>query len=143
MNQNTFSSYYSRENLYKIVSEEFSMFLSRPSDAVTSSHMRVGNLPTVKPDPKLVREKIERGARMQKEIAYSAGVRKEVVKDILKGRFYKKSPPQERLINWLFKNGFEDCFPKKEKPLKVACSCPHCGSRHKTNLFTKNIFAEA
>lgn len=119
------------------------MFLSRPSDALTTSHVRVGNFPSGKLDPNLVRGKIERGARMQKEIAYAAGVRKEVVKDLLKGRFYKKSPPQEKLIHWLFNNGFEDCFIKKERQKKISCVCPHCGSKHKTIFPIKNIFAEA
>lgn len=118
-----------KENLYKIESEEFTASRRASKNAKFTPRESVGKLPTSKPDQNHVLGVMRQNNLSQNKLSKLAGVRRQVVNDLLRGRFYKKSPAQEKFILWLFKNGFEDCFPKKEE--KHICVCPHCGSRHK------------
>lgn len=118
-----------KADLYKVVSEEFEQSEKVPKSRDSNSLLRVGKVPTSKPDLNLVLTEIKRKYGTQAKVALLAGVRKEVVKDFLHGRIYKKSPAQEKLILWFFNNGFEECFPKKEK--NHICICPHCGAKHR------------
>jgi len=120
-----------KDNLYKVVSEEFAASGKPSKNPKFTLHMRVGKFPTPKPDLNLIREKIRSKSLTQNEVAKLAGVKRQVVSDFLRNRLYKKSPAQDKLIRWLYENGFEDCFPKKDRHI---CVCPDCGAKHRAVL---------
>ena len=81
-----------RENLYKLGSEELSTSQVPSKYPKFAPHVRVGILPTSKPDPNTVLRVLEQKKLTQNKVANLAGVKRQVVNDFLRGRIYKNSP---------------------------------------------------
>jgi len=122
---------HSLSDLYKIESDEF-LQVEYPSKLPPKTPINdVKKKLTSKPSHLTVIDRMKGLGLNQNKIAKSADVKRQVVNNFLKGRFFKKSSPQNKLILWLFNNGFRDCFIKKGKEKRITCTCPHCGAKHR------------
>jgi hypothetical protein len=122
-------------DLYKIESDEFLAVETSHRTPPKTSGNSVGKVSTSKLDLLTLTGSL---SVSQNKIAKLAGVKRWVVNHLLKGRHYKNSSPQQKLIEWLFNNGFRNCFKTKEKA--ASCTCPHCGAKHRAvPLFKRRV----
>ena len=115
-------------DLFKIESDEFLAVESSSKTPPQTLRKGWGNLPHRKPDINLLLNQLDALKMNQCELARNAGVKRWVVKDLVRGRFYKKSAQMKTLLRWLFNSEFRKAFEKNKTHI---CTCVHCGSKHR------------